>query len=461
MQVLLINQNATIERLVKLSSGKLGYELINAKDISEVENGAYGFIIIDSDLYNEEEFGVLKQKFNGAKYILIITKGADRPDGFDIYIEKPFLPTELVDIFSSLASSVPNTEEEDIFGGEDLPLAENEESDFSSFDEDAVFGTDEQEDISNGEEPEMLSGLDDIGTLELDDEKHVEPATDELEDLEFSFDEAENTEDKENEELDLNTLSEDTDAGDDDFQINLDEHLDAIGSEMDDINFDAQEDVISDGLNEEALGLDSIESNDDFGSLDELGASDASTLDEIALEENHDDINEVALEDSDFGDFSLDEDDISLDETTSAETDPHIFDEDEVNKLKDLLDETEEDKSEGDDFDLENIKIHNEELGSLTEESLAEALGVNIDDSTQSLSDEPSELDSDDDIMSNNALPDSLTTVSDISTAAATNIPANAIQLNPNQSITISLDALKELLNMADVTINITLSKKQ
>lgn len=57
-----------------------------------------------------------------------------------------------------------------------------------------------------------------------------------------------------------------------------------------------------------------------------------------------------------------------------------MFEQDEVNKLKNLLDETEDGEMDNDDFDLENVKIFNDELGSLTEESLAEALGVNVKD---------------------------------------------------------------------------------
>lgn len=458
MQVLLINQNATIERLVKLSSGKLGYELVNAKDISEVENEAYGFIIIDSDLYNEEEFGVLKQKFGSAKYILIITKGADRPDGFDVYVEKPFLPTELVDIFSSLATSVADTNDDAVFG-DDMSAFGNDESELGTLDEDAVFGIGGEE--NSADELGELGDLDDFGSMELDEEKTTEPTVDGLDDLELSFDEAEETQSKEDEigDLDLDGKEESL-AEEDDFQINLDEQMSAIGNEVDGIEFDAPEDISLDEPSDE-LSLDSIEGNDAFGSMEELGMDNIEADDNLLMEEdNQADFGSVALEDDDMGELSFDEDIAQADEAPSMESDAHIFDEDEVNKLKDLLDETEEEKSESDDFDLENIKIHNEELGSLTEESLAEALGVNIENEAQDIDDMPSELDTSSDI-SGSDIPDSLPVAPVVSAAAATNIPANAIQLNPNQSITISLDALKELLNMADVTINITLSKKQ
>lgn len=438
MQVLLINQNATIERLVKLSSGKLGYELATAKDISDVESAAYGFIIIDSDLYNDEEFAILKQNFSNAKYILIITKGAERPEGFDVYVEKPFLPTELVDIFSSLASSVSD----DFFA--DDSVFDNAESEMGTFDADTslaapsveneeslddTFGALEDDfgSISLEEHP---ADLEEMGELQLEmPDEH--PA---FESEELTLDDSDSI--KLDEQIgDIQDEMKDIDFGDELAHIDTDEGLPEIAEESPDITMDIEEEpLLEEKQNyEEELEIDNLPAAQD----DELAGMGDFSFD-----------NE--------GGLGLDEDEI---EEEPTQNDAHILDEDEVNKLKNLLDETEEEKLENEDFDIENIKIHNDELGSLTEESLAEALGVSLDDmpSTESGDDFGSDLDGGLDSITN-SLPD----IKDNTVAAATtNIPANAIQLNPNQSITISLDALKELLNMADVTINITLSKKQ
>ncbi len=438
MQVLLINQNATIERLVKLSSGKLGYELATAKDISDVASAAYGFIIIDSDLYNDEEFAILKQNFSNAKYILIITKGAERPEGFDVYVEKPFLPTELVDIFSSLASSVSD----DFFA--DDSVFDNAESEMGTFDADTslaapsveneeslddTFGALEDDfgSISLEEHP---ADLEEMGELQLEmPDEH--PA---FESEELTLDDSDSI--KLDEQIgDIQDEMKDIDFGDELAHIDTDEGLPEIAEESPDITMDIEEEpLLEEKQNyEEELEIDNLPAAQD----DELAGMGDFSFD-----------NE--------GGLGLDEDEI---EEEPTQNDAHILDEDEVNKLKNLLDETEEEKLENEDFDIENIKIHNDELGSLTEESLAEALGVSLDDmpSTESGDDFGSDLDGGLDSITN-SLPD----IKDNTVAAATtNIPANAIQLNPNQSITISLDALKELLNMADVTINITLSKKQ
>ena len=425
MQVLLINQNATIERLVKLSSGKLGYELVSAKDILEVENGVYDFIIIDSDLYNDDEFGALKEKFANAKYLLIITKGVERPAGFDVYIEKPFLPTELVDILGSLSSGATQDDSsvfEDSGFGDEL----------GELDEDAVFGSAAEDD--KDETMEDLGGFDELSLDDdnpLDDNIASEEKSEDFGDLELSLDN--------DTELNIEEPEPAVQEPEDELQINLDEQIGAIADEVNEIDFDSDTDDL------------------------ELGEMDSLELD-VPADDSKSEEEEVVESADEFGeDLELDGLE-GFDEEQPTESEPQIFDEDEVNKLKNLLDETEEDKLENEDFDLDNIKIQNDELGSLTEESLAEALGVNIDTQpTAAIDDMGDDLDVDGMVADTlpDVLPDAEPSTPSLSTSASTNIPANAIQLNPNQSITISLDALKELLNMADVTINITLSKKQ
>lgn len=423
MQVLLINQNATIERLVKLSSGKLGYELASAKDILEVENGVYDFIIIDSDLYNDHEFGALKEKFENAKYLLIITKGVERPAGFDVYIEKPFLPTELVDILGSLSSGVAQ-DNSSIF--EDSGFG----SELGELDEGAVLQSAEESD--KNESIEDLGGFDELSLDDdntLSDDILTEEKSEDFSDLELSLDG--------NDDLSIEDTKLVVQEAEDEMQINLDEQIGAIADKANEIDFDSGKDDLG-GLD----GMDSLELNT---------PSDES---EIAKKETNE------IEDGFAEELELDRLE-GFDSEEHQDSKPQIFDEDEVNELKNLLDETEDDKLENEDFDLDNIKIQNDELGSLTEESLAEALGVNIDTEPAAIDDMGDDLTSMEDETLPDTLPDAAPSTPSLSTSTSTNIPANAIQLNPNQSITISLDALKELLNMADVTINITLSKKQ
>lgn len=481
MQVLLINQNATIERLAKLSSGKLGYELVSAKDVSEIENGNYGFIIIDSDLYKDDEFGILKDKFSTSKYILIAAKGSERPAGFDVYVEKPFLPTELVEIFTSLASSIPmddNISEDDVFG----------DSTFDSFGSENIDTTNNDELASMDE---MSFGEDNLGEGELN----------ELDNADFSFD----------------TITDDIKSSledDDSDHISLDEPNTEL-PEYEEITLDPNDALFEESnTQEEGLSLDTDEVNlatEDFALDDTLQEEPSNEIsledyqsgvgnDDITLDENHGDLDfgsdfsidsESSNETDDLGDIVISNDEHELFDSIEGEkseyvmqdmpevlddveemaaSEAQIFDEDEVNKLKDLLDETEEDKLEHDDFDLDNIKIQNDELGSLTEESLAEALGVSVgtDDNDLDL-DMDSDIDvgtgfDEEDDMGMGSLDDDLNMGAinePISNPVANSVKSNNIEIDPSQSITLSLDTIKQLLETADVTINITLSKKK
>ena len=513
MQILLLNQNATIERLVKLSSGKMGFELTNAKDLSEISAAGYNFVIIDGDLYDDDEFNLLKSKFPGAKYMLMVSKGAGKPLGFDVYIEKPFLPTELVDIFSSFSGggAVFAKPEEKVFEPIETPKVA-ESDDFGEINEDDLFGDGNDFTFEEKSEPDISDTLDDEEfSLEapnkeeefnLDDEL---TANDDFGDLdsavgekdiidEINLDDIENEVlEKEDEGLDLN--NDNFDFGDDAVVTEEEANL---PEKTEDFDFDGLLDGVDDGK--------SVESDDfDFGDieLDEVGKKDEDDVgefdfanpllndDELQLDDDKDELggnplddeddfslgsdDEITLDD-DMGDYEMDEDSTGgLGENMDSDSEHSILDEDEVNKLKNLLDETDDEEDMGgDDFDVSNIKITNDELGSLTEESLAEALGVSLDiDTKEADVEEPASDFSLDDFdtpieavgqVAEEAVSTPVSApilqaapVSSVEQQA----PAKALEINPNQSITISLDALRELLEIADISINITLSKKK
>lgn len=522
MQILLLNQNATIERLVKLSSGKMGFELTNAKDLSEISAIGYDFVIIDSDLYDDDEFNLLKSKFPGAKYMLMVSKGTGKPLGFDVYIEKPFLPTELVDIFSSFSGggavfakaeekivqpieTVQDTisddfgeiNEDDLFGdGNDFTF--EEKSDISTpdtlddeFSLEAPAGVGEQDEFSLGDE-HLDDGLADFGTATQESDADVID--------EINLDDIENEVlEKEDEGLDLG--NDNFDFGDDavitdeeanlpektedfDFGDLLDTDVETKVEDTDDFDFGDIELDEAEKKDEEEIGEydfanpllndDELQLDDD---KDELGGNPLDEDDELSLDSG----DEITLDDDlESDDYGMDEDSgIDFGDMEPQESEHSILDEDEVNKLKNLLDETDdEDDLSGDDFDVGNIKITNDELGSLTEESLAEALGVSLDiDTKEADVEEPTDFSLDD---FDTSLDEPVAAIEEPTTQVEAPVlptaqvaplapttpveqvsSSKALEINPNQSITISLDALRELLEMADISINITLSKKK
>jgi len=469
MQVLLINQNATIERLVKLSSGKQGYGLALANDISEVANGSYDFVIIDSELYNEVEFGVLRQKFNVAKTILIVSKGAARPNGFDVYIEKPFLPTELLDAFCLLEQNMAANPapaqainaEEALFEGNIASFADfddHTEDELKTLDEHDIFGGsigDIKDEFTVLDEYDLGDEIsfDDADAMEFEKATDTKEDADEEDELGFSFDDDEESDDTNNETL----FTIDDEEIIDDFQ--LDTNNDAH-DELSDFDFSLDDDSLLEDKVGTPIAGEEIDSFDDLqGHTETLDKEEEFDMSEFENDENVD----MMFEDTKPEETKGFEDDFDENEDPFADVgSAHMFEQDEVNKLKNLLDETEDGEMDNDDFDLENIKIFNDELGSLTEESLAEALGVNVKDEqgggANAVNQHYIENAMDDAPLQ--PLPDApKVAVSEQQVSAEpTN---NAIQLTPNQSVTLSLEALKELLNIADITINITLTKKQ
>ena len=101
MKILLINQNATVEKLVRLSAQRIGLELSAASIATDAQAGEYAWVLIDNDSLGGASIESLRQKYPGAKIGLLHPKTVARISGFDLYIEKPFLPTELIEEMSS------------------------------------------------------------------------------------------------------------------------------------------------------------------------------------------------------------------------------------------------------------------------------------------------------------------------------------------------------------------------
>lgn len=489
MQVLLINQNATIERLVKLSSGKQGYGLALAHDISEVVNAAYDFVVIDSDLYQEDGFGLLRQKLNAAKTILIVSKGALRASGFDIYIEKPFLPTELLDAFSTLEKIIAQNPapvksadiEEDIFAdniasfanfddkdGDELismddhdifgNITDDTKDEFGSlddFDLDAEIGFDDSDEIEFEESKQPANSFDDIDSIEFEESKQPTDSFDEDDELEFNFGEEED----DNVGDDASFIVDEEDSIDD-FKLEVDEDAD---DGLDDFDFSLSEDDLLDNkqvgttlASEEVDGFDDLDTQEEIekheADEEEFDMSEFENSESTSMVFDNEDT-ELKIEDK-YEDML--EEDVN---PFAVSGDAHMFEQDEVNKLKNLLDETGDGEIDNDDFDLENVKIFNDELGSLTEESLAEALGVSVkeEQSANAAQHEIENITENVPLQPLPQMPKAPLNEQQMSPAPVD----NAIQLTPNQSVTLSLEALKELLNIADITINITLTKKQ
>jgi hypothetical protein len=477
MKVLLINQNATIDRLVTLSTGKLLFELTKSASLAESAPGEYDFVIIDSDVFEEDAFAGFKGECGEATFLMILSKGFTKPSGFDVFIEKPFLPTELVDILSTTRSTASS-----------FAAPKYEESFSPSIDDDDGIPSLDDLDLVDESTPDTL----DLGEMmTLDDAQLAEPSFNDSEEIVLDdlgvFDEDEIKLD----DMDLSGGTSGT--GEEALDMDLGEDdglsLDGLDFEDDDMDKGAGEEPKADS-EEDALSLDEL----NLGDIDMEMTTPASD-DEIELDGFDDlslDIDDIDKDDTladptneivdeeiplEIGEDMNDEDDLlgSLDElnkdleSSGAEEDvsfsfedhekendtegeeeeeikvpSSIFGDDEVRKLKEMLDEAD---GEEDSFDPSEVKMQNDELGSLTEESLAEALGIELDDAAS---------DSDfSEIGLENLEPPSA------SAPPKETVTAPSVEMSASDLFSIPLDKLRMLLDTADITVNITLSKKK
>ena len=177
MKILLINDNPVVGKLVTLSAQKTGDELIAVGSAEEATLDSYDLVIVDDTSYNKEEFDGLIGRASVVQSCFIGSRSSERPEGFSRELNKPFLPTDLVDIFSQISSKEEiesvELEEELVSGLEELDVIDDIEA-----------GIDE-EDVAMHESLDELADLDELDELgELEELEEVQTdAVSELEDL--------------------------------------------------------------------------------------------------------------------------------------------------------------------------------------------------------------------------------------------------------------------------------------
>ncbi len=106
MNILLLNNNPVVNKLVTLSAQKTSDNLDLAHVVDDIANGSYDLLVIDDTLYEEGILAQVQEKTSYKKSLLICSRDMDEVPDFDETLKKPFLPTDLVELFSSVAKEV-------------------------------------------------------------------------------------------------------------------------------------------------------------------------------------------------------------------------------------------------------------------------------------------------------------------------------------------------------------------
>lgn len=361
MKILLLNDNPVVSKLVTLSSQKTSDELETVHSIEEVNAGQYDLLIIDDALYSEGLLDELKAKINFKKSLFIMAKNSQLPEGFTNTIKKPFLPTDLVELFSFLNKEVNEADREqsiDKFSILDEPLNENLMEEFRLDDDlEELEGLD---DILDGDELDELEGLDSLNDLdgleESEDLDELDATPNLILDTNMDLDE--------DEEL---ILDEDIEL-DDNEELELDDEENLEDSETfsleDELTLDDNEDF---SLDDEST--DGILDKDELQEVQDL-------LDDTETEEDELDI---ALNDLDNTDEdSLDIANDTMDEKMPEESSTHIEEELEDFTFEDDALEEEKETSEQSESDLDDEAGFEDELLAVEDESFAEELTEDV-----------------------------------------------------------------------------------
>ena len=106
MNILLLNDNPVVTKLVTLSAQKTGDRITAVGNVNEIEVGSYDLIVVDDGVYSEGNMEELEGKVSYKSSMIIVSRGTQKIESFDYELKKPFLPTDLVEQFSSISKKV-------------------------------------------------------------------------------------------------------------------------------------------------------------------------------------------------------------------------------------------------------------------------------------------------------------------------------------------------------------------
>ena len=356
MKVALVNKNPAVSRLITLSLNKIGVEYVEFDDVNAV-SGEFDYIIIDSDMESADV------KFD-QKVMYLAPRGGIKPDFADIMLEKPFLPTEFINLFEeSKAVNVAGDDTKAELGLDDSANFD----DFEHIDEN-------YEELQNFELPEIDTDFENLAkedeTEKLDDnvlndeflKEHLEDSSvGDLEDEEISLDEADT------ELIDEN--SEETEAAN--------ENVDDESSKT-----PKAEETIEDGLSSDFGDLsalvDEIENMDESSPVDEEARDELEKIVEqntqnLKTDENDEELDDISQSKKELSEIdSLDEE---LNSEEADETDAKNLEQEELN-IDELAKFDDEDSLENE----ANLEYEPKDDENLDEISEADEEQIQVDD---------------------------------------------------------------------------------
>lgn len=102
MKILLVNENPVVTKLVTLSAQKTSDTLDVVSSLDALGENRYDLVVIDDGVFNEALFEELEAQVSFSRSLFICSRDTIASELFTHTLKKPFLPTDLVDIFASI-----------------------------------------------------------------------------------------------------------------------------------------------------------------------------------------------------------------------------------------------------------------------------------------------------------------------------------------------------------------------
>lgn len=402
MKILLFNDNPVVRKLVALSAQKTKDDLSVIWSVDEIEESEYDLLIVDDALYSDEMFESLNEKIIVKSTLFMATRGQAVPSGFDNVINKPFLPTDLVDMFVQIEKKVSATSEtkgdakEESTPSEAMYAINLEDTlpDLEGHEEELM----EAEHLNDSEEEFDFSSLEDFdeklpetAILDQEEVQEVQGLLEETEEDDFA--QELNDMNLSSEESSLPSVTEDDSSFDDDLAPH------EIEGEI--LNFDT---MLEDDLlpHEDTLSHKELLDEDDFDdiefstSLEEsAGADEDEEL--LSLSEANPSEGENGLDEMDISSLMeedellpMNEETLSDDESTLDEMDiSTLMDDDELGDLESKIEDAVSTLEEG---ELER-ELESDDFGLDFDDAALDELTVNQEESAELERDDSEDFD--------------------------------------------------------------------
>jgi len=174
MRLLLINNNPAVSRLINLSAKKYGYEIEEFKSDDFDLNENYDVTITDNEAVSENSILLLRESGSLGDIIYIGPKGLPKPVYANYFLQKPFLPTDFIDLIKKIEKS---KNEKEIKKEEAKSINEENIEPFVEHDEESTDSFVEHDEDDMDDSGIMALDLDELDSLDLpmpDDELYDE-----------------------------------------------------------------------------------------------------------------------------------------------------------------------------------------------------------------------------------------------------------------------------------------------